>query len=133
MSYGVLGSKSGHLLVETLTGVGGSASDVAFDRFQTAWGATWVPGRLTITALHLTFVPNRVGHGSGMLTLNLGDLTGVTLGGGHVQRNVGLRTSNHVGRFRCLGAPALAEQVARLADAARQSAQKSARPSSRKA
>lgn len=119
MSYGVLGSKSGHLLVETLTGSAETPSDAAFDRFQTVWGATWVPGRLTLTALHLTFMPNRVGRGAAMLKLDLRDLTGVELGGGVVQRTVGLRTPGHVGRLRCLGAPALAEQVAALADAAR--------------
>lgn len=119
MSYGVVGSKSGHLLVETLTGAGGTPSDAAFDRFQTVWGATWVPGRLTLTALHLTFMPNRVGRGSAMLKIDLRDLTGVELGSGVVQRTVGLRTAGHVGRLRCLGAPALAEQVAALAEAAR--------------
>ena len=118
MSYGVVGSKSGHLLVETLTGSGGSPSDAAFERFQTVWGATWVPGRLTMTALHLTFMPNRVGRGSAMLKIDLVDITGVELGAGVVQRTVGLRTPGHVGRLRCLGAPGLAEQVAALAEAA---------------
>ena len=119
MSYGVVGSKSGHLLVETLNGSGGTPSDAAFDRFQSVWGATWVPGRLTLTALHLTFMPNRVGRGSAMLKIDLRDLTGVELGAGVVQRTVGLRTPGHVGRLRCLGAPGLAEQVAALAEAAR--------------
>ena len=119
MSYGVVGSKSGHLLVETLTGSGGTPSDAAFDCFQSVWGATWVPGRLTLTALHLTFMPHRVGRGSAMLKINLRDLTGVELGAGVVQRTVGLRTPGHVGRLRCLGAPGLAEQVAALAEAAR--------------
>ena len=118
MSYGVVGSKSGHLLVETLTGSGGTPSDAAFDRFQSVWGATWVPGRLTMTALHLTFMPNRVGRGSAMLKIDLVDITGVELGAGVVQRPVGLRTPGHVGRLRCLGAPGLAEQVAALAEAA---------------
>ena len=121
MSYGVVASKTGHLLVETLTGLGdASRGDDALDRFQVAWGSTWVPGRLTLTALHLTFIPNRVGRGAGMLTLDLADLAGVTLGAGHVQRTVGLRTARHVGRFRCLVAPALAEHVAQLADSVRQ-------------
>ena len=119
MSYGVVGSKSGHLLVETLTGSGGTPSDAAFDRFQGVWGGTWGPGRLTLTTLHLTFMPNRVGRGSAMLKIDLRDLTGVELGAGVVQRTVGLRTPGHVGRLRCLGAPGLAEQVAALAEAAR--------------
>lgn len=125
MSYGVLGSKNGHLLVETTTGAVGGASDAAYDRFQTAWGATWVPGRLTLTALHLTFMPNRVGRGSAMLKLDLRDLVGIELGGSGLSRTVGLRTAGHVGRLRCHGAPALAEQVAALAAEARRTAPRS--------
>ena len=119
MSYGVLASRSGHLLVETVAGAGGSAGDVALDRFQTTWGGTWVPARLTLTSLHVTLMPSRLGQGSRMLTLDLRDLVGVELGGGHVQRVIGLRTARHVASFRCLGAPALAEKMGELAGAAR--------------
>lgn len=118
MSYGVLSSKTGHLLVETVTAPGGTASDAALDRFQTVWGSTWVAGRLTITTLHLTFVPTRAARGAAMLTLHLREVTGVELGGGRVSRALGVRTAGHVTRFRCLGAPALAQQVADLAMAA---------------
>lgn len=119
MSYGVLGSKNGHLLVETTTGARGGGSDAAYHRFQEAWGSTWVPGRLTLTALHLTFMPNRVGRGAGMLKLDLHDLTGIELGGSGLSKVVGLRTAGHVGRLRCHGAPALAEQIAALVAEAR--------------
>lgn len=119
MSYGVLGSRAGHLLVETLSGVGGSGSDAALQAFLVARGSTWVQGRLTLTSLHATFVPHRIGAGAGTLTLDLRDVAGVELGGGLVQRTVGLRTATHVARFRCIGAPALAEQAARAVEAAR--------------
>lgn len=122
MSYGVLGSRAGHLLVETLRGAGTSRSDAALEAFLLARGPVWVQGRLTITSLHASFVPHRVGAGAGTLTLDLVDVAGVELGGGVVQRSVGLRTATHVARFRCLGAPALAEQAARAVDAARRTA-----------
>lgn len=119
MSYGVLGSRAGHLLVETLTGVGTSGSDAALQAFLVARGSTWVQGRLTLTSLHATFVPHRTGAGAGTLTLDLRDLAGVELSGGVVQRTVGLRTATHVARFRCLGAQALADQAADAVEAAR--------------
>jgi hypothetical protein len=119
MSYGVMASKTGQLMVETTSGVGGSDSDAAFDKFQTVWGATWVAGRLTVTKLHLTFMPNRVGRGAGILKLNVTDLTGVEIGGGVVQKTIGLRTATHVGRLRCIGAPALAQQIADAMEAAK--------------
>lgn len=118
MSYGVLTSKTGHLLVETTTATGTTASDAALDRFQTVWGSTWVAGRLTLTTLHLTFVPTRVARGAAMLTLDLREVTAVELGGGRVSRVVGVRTAGHVTRLRCHGAPALSQQVADLAVAA---------------
>lgn len=124
MSYGVLGSRAGHLLVETLSGVGTSRSDAALQAFQVARGPVWVQGRLTLTSLHATFVPHRVGSGAGTLTLDLRDVVGVELGGGVVQRSVGLRTATHVARFRCLGAAALAEQAARAVETARRTSRR---------
>lgn len=116
MSYGVLVSKTGHLMVET-TGAGGiSDTDAALDRFQLLWGGAWVPGRLTLTKLHLNYIPNRAGRGMAMLNLNLRDLTGIEIGGGRVSKVAGLRTARHVVRLRCHGAPALATQVAELVE-----------------
>jgi hypothetical protein len=114
MSYGVLLSKAGHLLVETTGGRARTDGDVVLDRFQALWGAAWVPGRLTLTKLHLTFVPHRAGRGMAMLDLNLRDIAAVELGGGRVSKVMGLRTPSHVARLRCHGSPALAAQVAGL-------------------
>lgn len=117
MSYGVLVSKTGHVMVETTGGpTGGTDSDAALDRFQAAWGAAWVPGRLTLTSLHLNYVPHRAGPGLSMMDLALRDVTAVELSGGRVSRTMGLRTASHVLHVRCLGAPALAQQVAGALD-----------------
>lgn len=119
MSYGVHASKTGQLLVETTSGSGGSDSDEALDRFQTVWGAMWVPGRLTLTKLHLNFIPNRTGRGMAMMDLNLRDITSVELSGGRMSKQIGLRTERHIARVRIGGAPQLAQQIAELAEAAR--------------
>ncbi len=63
MSYGGVASKSAQIMVETTAGVGGVDSDQVLDRFQSVWGAVWVPRRLTITKLHVNFIPNRAGRG----------------------------------------------------------------------
>lgn len=119
MSYGVLASKSATVMVETTSGVGGSDSDVVLDRFQGLWGAAWVPGRLTVTRLHVSFIPNRAGRGLAMMDLNLRDIQAVELGGGRVSKVMGLRTATHVVHVRLLGAEKLAQEIATLAEAAK--------------
>jgi len=116
MSYGVLFSKTGHLMVETTGGAGSSETDAALDRFQALWGAAWVPGRLTLTSLHLNYVPHRAGQGLAMIDLTLRDLTTVELGGGRVSRTIELRTDRHVVHVRCHSAPVLAQQISGALD-----------------
>ena len=119
MSYGVIASKSATLMVETTSGVGGTDSDVALDRFQGIWGAAWVQGRLTVTRLHVNFIPARAGRGMAMLDLNLRDLAAVELSGGRVGKTMGLRTETHLVHVRVLGAAGLATELATLAAAAK--------------
>lgn len=114
MSYGVLASRSASLLVEATGPAGGGEADVALDRFSDVWGGAWVPGRLTLTRLHVSFVPHRSGRGTAMLDLGVRELTGVEVGSGLVQKVLVLRTARHVASFRCLGAPALAALVTPL-------------------
>lgn len=116
MSYGVITSKTGQLLVETTSASGGVDTDVTLDRFQSVWGAMWVPGRLTLTRLHLNFTPNRAGRGMAMVNLNLREITAIELSGGRVSKVLGLRTPGHVTRIRCLGAHGLASQIAEIVD-----------------
>lgn len=119
MSYGVLASKSVNVMVETTSGVGGSDSDDVLDRFQSLWGATWVPGRLTATRLHVSVIPTRAGAGLAIMNLNLRDIGVVELGGGRVSKVMGLRTATHVVHVRALGAEKLAQEVATLVEAAK--------------
>lgn len=116
MSYGVLVSKTGQVLVETLSGSGDGAgdSDAALDSFQAAWGAMWVPGRLTLTKLHLTFVPSRAGRGMAMTDIKLREVTGVDVSGGRTTATIAIRTHGHVTRIRAFGARALAEEIAEV-------------------
>lgn len=116
MSYGVVGSKSAHLLVETTTGTGGTDADLALDRFETGYGAAWVAGRITLTRLHLSFVPTRPVRGLGVTELHLRDVTGVEISGGRVARVIGIRTARHVVRLRTTGAPVFAQAVAQAAE-----------------
>lgn len=119
MSYGVVASKSASVMVETTSGVGGSDSDVALDRFQQVWGAAWVPGRLTLTRLHVNYIPNRAGRGMAMLDINLRDIQAVEISGGRVSKVIGLRTTTHLMMVRTLGAQSLATEIAQLAEAAK--------------
>lgn len=119
MSYGVLASKSATVMVETTAGVGRSDSDLVLDRFQSIWGAVWVPGRLTVTRLHVNVIPNRAGRGMAMMDLNLRDIQVVELSGGRISKVMGLRTASHVVHVRTLGAEKLALEVAKLAEAAK--------------
>ncbi|MDN4161244.1 hypothetical protein [Nocardioides abyssi] len=114
MSYGVLASRSATLLVEATGVAGGGEADAALDRFHEVWGGAWVPGRLTLTRLHVSFIPHRSGRGTAMLDLAVRELAGVEVGAGLVQKVLRVRTTRHVVSFRCLGAPALAQLVAPL-------------------
>ncbi|GEP39330.1 hypothetical protein NPS01_29930 [Nocardioides psychrotolerans] len=116
MSYGVLMSKTGHVMVETTGGSGDTDTDTVLDRFQAVFGAAWVPGRLTLTSLHLNYVPSRSGQGVAMLDLNLRDVTTVELSSGRVSKTIGLRTARHLFHVRSLAAPALAQQIASALD-----------------
>jgi hypothetical protein len=119
MSYGVIASKSASVMVETTSGVGGSDSDDVLDRFQAIWGPAWVPGRLTLTRLHVTFIPSRAGRGMAMMDLRLNDVEQVERSPGRLSKVMTLRTSTHVVHVRSLGSAVLAHQVAELADAAK--------------
>lgn len=119
MSYGVIASKSAQIMVETTAGTGSIDTDVVLDRFQSLWGAAWVPGRLTLTKLHANFIPNRAGRGMAMMDLSLRDIAAVELNGGRVSKTIALRTPTHLVHVRILGAAGMAQQIAELAEAAK--------------
>ncbi len=130
MSYGVIASKTGQMLIETTNGTSGTDdddSDDVLDRFQTVWGDTWVRGRLTLTKLHLNFIPNRAGQGMAMMDINLRDVSSVEVSGSGLSKQIDVRTDRHIARIRLRGAPALATQIAELAEAARKTPRRTAR------
>ncbi|MCW2842352.1 MAG: hypothetical protein JWN22_268 [Nocardioides sp.] len=123
MSYGVIASKAGHLSVEDAVPRGSrSAQPDAVDRFRTTWGSMWVPGRLTLTSLHLTFMPHSTRKGVRMLELNVADITGADLSPGMVSKTITLRVSRHALRFRCLGAQHLTQDILAAAGAGQERA-----------
>lgn len=116
MSYGVLVSRTGHLMLEPTHGAGaGGRSEEHLERFRTLWGAAWVPGRVTLTRLHVSFVPHRVTSGVSILELSLSDVSEVQIGTGFLARTIGLCTPGHTTWLRCHAAAGLGEQIAALA------------------
>ncbi len=125
MSYGVIASRSVSVMVQAsddpdLGGVVGMPdSGVVLDRFQSVWGGAWVSGRLTLTRLHVNFIPSRGGRGMAMMDLALRDIEQVELSGGRLSRMVGLRTPSHVVHVRSFASSALAASIADLTEAAK--------------
>lgn len=119
MSYGVLASKSATVMVETTSGVRGSDSDTVLDRFESIWGPTRVSGRLTLTRLHVNFIPARAGRGMAMMDLDLRDVLQVEITGGRFSKVMGLRTSTHLVHVQSRSADSMASEIARLAEAAK--------------
>ncbi len=116
MSYGVLASKSGQLCVDELPASGARGAPVGeLDRFRSMWGATWVTGRLTLTSLHLTFVPHSMVKGVRMMQLDLRRVADVEISDGRISRTVTVRLQQGAVHFRCHGGSALAEQIAAAA------------------
>ncbi len=110
MSYGVVAWKVGNVRVEDLRAPASATSP-----HVTPWG----PGRLALTALHLTFVPARADSGVGPLTLALADIVAVQTSSGHLHRIVSFRTADTVVHTRVPGASAFARRVSLSVEAAR--------------
>lgn len=119
MSYGVIASKAVRVMVETTSGVGGSDGDLVLDRFQAVWGQAWVPGRLTLTRLHVNVLPRHAGRGMARIDLHLRDIEQVERTPSHLSRLMSLRTSTHLVHVRSWGPDALAHEVAELSAAAK--------------
>lgn len=119
MSYGVMASKSGQLLVEPRRVGDGGRTEAALARFAERRGRNWSAGRFTLTRLHLSYLPGASSRGAPALNIDLADIEGVEIGEGRVTKTVGIRTTTHVMQFRCTGAPAFAQAVATAAEEAR--------------
>lgn len=119
MPYGVIVSTSASVAVEATSGMDGTAGDLALDLFSRIWGPAPVTGRLTLTRLHLSFVPHRAGRGIAMMHVHLRDVERVERSGGRWSARVGLRSGSHLVQVRSLGSAGLGTQIAGLATAAR--------------
>ncbi|CAN5382202.1 hypothetical protein BH09ACT12_BH09ACT12_33050 [soil metagenome] len=129
MSYGVVASKAASVQVELVVPEERRGYDRARERFRAPEATPWGSGRLTLTALHLSFVPNRPTGGVRPLTLALSDVVAVEATPGRMNKTISFRTTEMVLHARVTGAMAFAKQVAIAAEAARKRhANEAARP-----
>jgi len=119
MSYGVVGSKVASVQVERPVPVEQQGYDAARARFRPPVASGWANGRLTLTALHLSFVPARRSAEVSAMTLALVDVVAVEATPGRVNKVISFRTADLVVHARVTGAMAFAKQVAVAAEAAR--------------
>lgn len=134
MSYGVIASKAAQVQVDQVGATGGvlgapgasgraGADDHSPSRGRRRARATepalWGSGRLTLTSLHLTFVPASGSSGVHALTIALADIVAIeTSGGGRGGpgaprgKVILFRTADVVLRARLAGASSFARQVA---------------------
>ncbi len=114
MSYGVIASKAAQVQVDQVRPT--DAHDTPSGR-QRRWAraeepALWGSGRLTLTSLHLTFVPASGSSGVHALTIALADIVAIENSGGRGRRTVVFRTDDVVLHARLTGASSFARQVA---------------------
>ncbi|MAS55085.1 MAG: hypothetical protein OSB43_15545 [Nocardioides sp.] len=119
MSYGVVATKSGQVQVETIVSPGERSYDRARERFRAPVAGPWAAGRLTLTGLHLAFMPTRSGRGVRSMTINLADITSVEASPGRLSKTVSFRTETMVVHARVNGAMAFAKRVAISVEATR--------------
>jgi hypothetical protein len=120
MSYGIIASRSGHLQVEPTAPGAGGPTEVALARFAAQRGRSAAAGRLTLTRLHLSYLPGTTGQGGPPFNVALADVASVEISEGRgLTRVVGIVTASHTLWFRCARAPAFAQAVATAAQDAR--------------
>lgn len=126
MSYGVIASKAAQVQVDQMgpaDGAPGTAGAAGVDerspsrgrrRARAAEPALWGSGRLTLTSLHLTFVPASGSSGVPALTVALADIVAIESSGrgGLGPHAIVFRTDHVVLRARLTGASSFARQVA---------------------
>jgi hypothetical protein len=110
MSYGVVASKPAQVRVDPpLAPVEGDA------RVRSPWAS----GRLTLTSLHLTFVPTRTSPGVPALTIDLASIVEVDSSSERGHKTVHVRTADLVLHARVTGAVAFAKRLGTSVEAAR--------------
>jgi hypothetical protein len=119
MSYGVVASKTGHVQVEAVIPEEQRSYDRTREKYRPPVTTVWAAGRLTLTSLHLSFVPTRTSRGVPPVSIALSDILNVEATPGRVNKVVSFRTADRVVHARVTGAMAFAKQVAISAEAAR--------------
>ncbi|MBU1803395.1 MAG: hypothetical protein KKA97_14415 [Actinobacteria bacterium] len=122
MSYGVVATKSGQVQVETIVPQEERSYDRARERFRAPVAGPWAAGRLTLTGLHLSFMPTRSGRGVQALTISLADILSVEASPGRINKVVSFRTETMLVHARVSGAMAFAKRVAISVEATRRRA-----------
>lgn len=108
MSYGVLASKNGQLMVEATAPGDGGATGAALAKLVDRLGRSWAAGRITVTRLNLSFLPATAARTAPTFTIALSDVESVEITGGRMTRVVGVVTATHTIRFKTSGAGAQA-------------------------
>lgn len=120
MSYGIIATKNGQVLVEIRRLGDGGRTETALQRFVERRGRNWSAGRLTLTRLHLSYLPGSASRGAPALNIDLKDVESVEISEGRgLTRTVGIVTATHTVRFKTTGAPGFAQAVATAAQDAR--------------
>lgn len=111
MSYGVVASKPAQVRVtSSVTPDGGDTAQVR---------SPWASGRLTLTSLHLSFVPTQTSPGVPALTIDLASIAAVDSGSQRGHKTVQVHTPDLVLHARVTGAAAFAKRLAASVEATR--------------
>lgn len=85
------------------------------DEFRRKAGGLWVGGRMTLTPTELIFTPNAVNRaiqtGSLNVSIELSQISAVDVSSGVLTKIVDVRAGDRLFRFRCFGAPAVAQAI----------------------
>lgn len=128
MTDRVLFSKAANALIgdadaaSSLRSIHGGEVGEGIDGFRQRAGGLWVGGRVTLTDRELAFAPNLVNRsiqtGSLDVRIRLTDIDTVSVTGGVLTKIVEIQSGSQAFKFRCIGAPAVAEQIRKAAASA---------------
>lgn len=115
LSYGVVASKPAQVQVRWLTPTDRRSVAPADRPEVSPWGS----GRLTLTSLHLTFVPTSASLGVPALTVPLDDVHHVEMGHGRARKTITVTTRDLELHVRVTAPAAFAKRVSTSVEARR--------------